>query len=176
MRSPAALPPRLLHRGAIKLVWSLLRNLHLPTRSPTVPLSPSLQLKKKEENIETDLKNKRELLSLRGVVSLSLPFHGRVELARVGGHARAPANSLSHGYMTTVELATCRVPEDPASPALAGRHHGVRGVLRVRIWCAFASISLLAAIVLWLGAAPLYSFRDPTYSGLRDPMRGLYGD
>jgi hypothetical protein len=52
----------------------------------------------------------------------------------------------------------------------------MHGVLRVRIWCAFTSISLLAAVVLWLGAAPLDSFRDPTYSGLRDPMRGLYGD
>jgi hypothetical protein len=29
-------------------------------------------------------------------------------------------NLVSQGYMTTIELATCHVPEDPASPVLAG--------------------------------------------------------
>jgi hypothetical protein len=29
-------------------------------------------------------------------------------------------NLVSQGYMTVAELATCRVPEDPASPALVG--------------------------------------------------------
>jgi hypothetical protein len=29
-------------------------------------------------------------------------------------------NLVSLGYMTAVELATCRVPEDPVSPILAG--------------------------------------------------------
>jgi hypothetical protein len=29
-------------------------------------------------------------------------------------------NLVSQGYMIAAELATCRVPEDPASPALAG--------------------------------------------------------
>jgi hypothetical protein len=29
-------------------------------------------------------------------------------------------NLMNVGYMTAVELATCCVPEDPASPALAG--------------------------------------------------------
>jgi hypothetical protein len=29
-------------------------------------------------------------------------------------------NLVSQGYMMVVELATCRVPEDPASPAPAG--------------------------------------------------------
>jgi hypothetical protein len=47
--------------------------------------------KKKDENREIDLKNKRELLNLRGVISLSLLFHGGVDLAHIGGHARAPA-------------------------------------------------------------------------------------
>jgi hypothetical protein len=52
----------------------------------------------------------------------------------------------------------------------------MRGVLRVRIWCAVTLISLLVAAVLRLGAASLGSFRDPAYSGLRDPERGLHGD
>jgi hypothetical protein len=46
---------------------------------------------KQRGNRETDLKNKRELLSLWGVVPLSLPFHGRIRLAHVRGHVRAPA-------------------------------------------------------------------------------------
>jgi hypothetical protein len=29
-------------------------------------------------------------------------------------------NLVSQGYMTAVELVTCRVPEDPASPVQAG--------------------------------------------------------
>jgi hypothetical protein len=29
-------------------------------------------------------------------------------------------NLMSQGYMTTAELATCRVAEDPASPTLVG--------------------------------------------------------
>jgi hypothetical protein len=29
-------------------------------------------------------------------------------------------NLMSQGYMTAVELAACRVPEDPMSPILAG--------------------------------------------------------
>jgi hypothetical protein len=29
-------------------------------------------------------------------------------------------NLISQGYMIAVELATCHVPEDPASPASAG--------------------------------------------------------
>jgi hypothetical protein len=29
-------------------------------------------------------------------------------------------NLMNEGYMTAVELATCCVPEDPTSPALAG--------------------------------------------------------
>jgi hypothetical protein len=50
----------------------------------------SLWLKRKIDR-ETDLKNRRELLSLRGVISPSLLIHGRVGLDHVGGHARAPA-------------------------------------------------------------------------------------
>jgi hypothetical protein len=36
-------------------------------------------------------------LSLRGVASLSLVFHGRVGLTCVGGHTRAPAKSRKSG-------------------------------------------------------------------------------
>jgi hypothetical protein len=53
------------------------------------------------------------LLSLRGVVSLSLLFHGGVGLAHIGGYT-------CQGYIIVVELATYRVPEDPASPAPVG--------------------------------------------------------
>jgi hypothetical protein len=45
--SQAALLPQLLHRGAIKVAWSLLCNLHLPARSLAIPLPPSLRLKRK---------------------------------------------------------------------------------------------------------------------------------
>jgi hypothetical protein len=39
-------------------------------------------------------------------------------------------NLVSQGYMIAAELATCCVPEDPASPALAGGiRHGMCGVL-----------------------------------------------
>jgi hypothetical protein len=59
-------------------------------------------------------------LSLLGVASPSLLIHGRVGLDRVEGHTRAPANLVGQGYMTVAELATCRVPEDPAAPVQAG--------------------------------------------------------
>jgi hypothetical protein len=52
----------------------------------------------------------------------------------------------------------------------------MRGVLRLRILCAIALISPLAAVALWLGAESLDSFGDPAYSGLCDPVRGLHGD
>jgi hypothetical protein len=42
-------------------------------------------------------KNKRGLLSLQGVIFLSILFHGKVEFAYVGGHARAPAKPHKSG-------------------------------------------------------------------------------
>jgi hypothetical protein len=48
---------------------------------------------KKEENRKLDLKNKRELLNLWGIVSLSLLIHDKVKLDRVRGHIRPPAKS-----------------------------------------------------------------------------------
>jgi hypothetical protein len=59
------------------------------------------------------------LLSLRGVVSPSLLIHGGVGLDHVSGQAKALAKPHESGYMITVEFATCRVPDDPVSPALA---------------------------------------------------------
>jgi hypothetical protein len=59
-------------------------------------------------------------LNLRGVISLSLLFHGGVELTHVGGYARAPAKSRGSGVYDRDELATYRVPEDPASPTSMG--------------------------------------------------------
>jgi hypothetical protein len=100
---------------------------------------------------------------------LSLLFYGRVELARVGGHARAPAKPRKLGYMTAIELATCGVPVDPTSPAsVGGIRHVVRAVLRGRIWCAFTLIPPLAAVVIRLEATSLTPFGDPAYSSLCD--------
>jgi hypothetical protein len=59
-------------------------------------------------------------LSLCGVASPSLLNHCGVGLDCVEGHARAPKNLMSQMYMMAVELTTCRVPEDPASPIQAG--------------------------------------------------------
>jgi hypothetical protein len=91
------LPPWLLHHGAIKLVWSLLCNLQLPAQSPTVPLPPSLPVEKKKRIEKQIWKNKRGLLSLRGVVLLSLLFHGGVEVAYIRGYARAPVKPRNSG-------------------------------------------------------------------------------
>jgi hypothetical protein len=62
---------------------------------------------------------------------------------------------MSQGYMTTVELATCRVPEDSASPASVcvwvgggGLRRGVHGVLQVGIWYGITSISPFPAAIL----------------------------
>jgi hypothetical protein len=41
-------------------------------------------------------------------------------------------NHVSQGYMTVVELVTCRVPEDPTSPVqTGGMHRAMHGVLQV---------------------------------------------
>jgi hypothetical protein len=61
-------------------------------------------------------------LSLRGVISLSLMFHGGIELGCVRGYGRAPQNLMNQGYMTMMELDTCSVPEDTASPTPVGEY------------------------------------------------------
>jgi hypothetical protein len=73
-------------------------------------------------------------------------------------------NLTSQGYMTMVEIATCHMPEDPASPYLRGDTS----------WCAITSISLLPATVLWLTATSLDSFGGPAYGILRDLVRGQH--
>jgi hypothetical protein len=87
-------------------------------------------------------------------------------------------NLMSQGYMTAVELATCHVPEDPASlvPVGGGVRRGVHGVLRAGICCAITPISPLVVAVLWLGTSALDPLEDFAYGGLCDLVRDLYGD
>jgi hypothetical protein len=110
-------------------------------------------------------------LSLQGVVSLSLMFHGRVGLDRIGGHIRAPKKPCESGVYDSgggSYLSCARRSHVPYSSEEI--HCGVRDVLRVRIWCAIPPISLLLAAVLRLGAASFDSFGDLAYGGLRDPV------
>jgi hypothetical protein len=111
---------------------------------------------KKEENRETYLKNKRELLSLRGVVPLFLLFHGGVKLAHIGGYVRAPAKSRESGVYDHGGVSYLLCARGSCISYSGGWiSHGMCGVLRVTFWCAFASISPLDAAVLQLGAASL---------------------
>jgi hypothetical protein len=61
-------------------------------------------------------------MGLRGVISLSLFFHGRVELACIGGHTRTPAKPHKSGVYNYGEVSYLSGVEDPASPTLAGRY------------------------------------------------------
>jgi hypothetical protein len=99
--------PRLLHHEAIKLVVAPTQ----PKSSCTIfhRLSASFPMAKKKYEIEKQIPKKRELLSLRGVVS-PLLFHGKVGLACIRGHTRAPTKPHKSGYMAAAELATCHVP------------------------------------------------------------------
>jgi hypothetical protein len=113
----------------------------------------------------------------RGVTSLFLLFHGGVGLARVIGHTRAPAKSRKLGVYDSGRVCylSCARGSCIYSPG-GGIRRGVRGILCVGIWCVITSISLLLAAVLRLGAISPDPFGDPTYGGLRDPVRGLHGD
>jgi hypothetical protein len=82
--------------------------------------SASFPMAKKKKIEKQIWKNKKGLLSLRGVILLSLLSHGGVELARIEVMQEHLQNLISQGSMTAVELATYRVPTDPASPTLAG--------------------------------------------------------
>jgi hypothetical protein len=76
---------------------------------------------------------------------------------------------VSQGYMMAVEVATCRVPEDPSSSmSLGGVHRGLSNVLRAGVRCAITLISLLFAAVLWPGAASLDPLEDLAHSVLCD--------
>jgi hypothetical protein len=96
-------------------------------------------------------------------------FHGGVRLARVGCHARALAKSRKSGVYDNngASYLSCAWGSC-ISYSGWGICHGVRGILRVMIWCAVILISPLVAAVLWLGAASLDSFRDLT-QGFVDP-------
>jgi hypothetical protein len=85
-------------------------------------------------------------------------------------------NLVSQGYMTAAELATYRVPDDPASPPWQWdmSWHAQRSMNEDL--CAITLISLFPTAVLQLGAASPDSFGDPAYCGLRDPVRDLHGD
>jgi hypothetical protein len=95
---PSRFPPQLLHRGAIKLVVAPAQptSSHMISHRLLVSF-PMAEKKKKKQNREIYLKNKRELLSLRGVISLSLPFHGGVKLAHIEGHAGASTKPHESG-------------------------------------------------------------------------------
>jgi hypothetical protein len=116
-------------------------------------------------------------LSLRGVVSLSLMFHGGVGLSCVGGHTKAPAKPHKSGVYDSdgVSYQLCAWGSC-ISCSTGGIHHGMRVVLRARIWCAITWISPLAVVVLRLGDASLDFFRDPAYRPswpCARPTRGL---
>jgi hypothetical protein len=170
--SPAALPPWLQRRGAIKPAWLLLRNLHPPARYPSVPLPPSLWLKR-GKNRETDMKESKSgsFLAYKEVVSLSIQCHGGVGLACVRNHGRAPAKSCKSrvhvGGRASYLSCSCR---SCVSHPGGGICHSMLVVLQAWIWCAFASIPSLAAAVLWLRATTSDSFVDFAHCGLRNPV------
>jgi hypothetical protein len=74
--------------------------------------------------------------------------------------------------MTSVELVTCRVLEDPSSPVSGGGgiHRGLCGILQAGVRRAITPISPLFAAVLWPGAASFDPLGDLAYSGLCDPV------
>jgi hypothetical protein len=59
-------------------------------------------------------------------------------------------NLISQGYMTAEELATYLMPLGPTflSQVGGGIRRGMHSILRARIWCAIALISVLLAAVL----------------------------
>jgi hypothetical protein len=86
-------------------------------------------------------------------------------------------NHVSQGYMTAVELVTCRVPEDPTSPVQAeGCIVPCTAFYRCGVWCAIRPVSPLFALVLWPGAVSLDPLGDLAHVGFCDPIRSLYGD
>jgi hypothetical protein len=100
-----------------------------------------------------------------------LLFHGGVESTHVGGHARAPVELHELGVYDRCKASYLLCSRGSCiSCSGGGIRCGVRGNLRVRIWCEFTSILPLATAVLWLGAASLDSFGDLAYSCLCDPV------
>jgi hypothetical protein len=153
------LPPWLSCRGAIKLAITLAQPTSSHMISHCLPASFPMA-KKKEENRETNLKNKRELLSLQGVVSLSLLSHGRVNLASVGGHTRASTKPRESGLYDRSRVSYLSSTRRSFIYCSGGIRCGVCGALRATILCAITSVSLLATVVLWHGATSLVSSWD----------------
>jgi hypothetical protein len=137
---------------------------------------PPLRLKRKR-NRETYLEDNGNLLSLRGVISPSPLIYDGVVLDRIRGQARAPTKTYKSGVYDSsgVSYLLC-ARRSCILCSGGGIRCGVHGVLQWRVRCAITLISLLLAIVLWLGAASHDFLGDPTYGGLRDPVRSQYGD
>jgi hypothetical protein len=83
-------------------------------------------------------------LSLQGVVSLSLLFHGGVGLVHVCSHARAPAKPYDPRVYDSGGVSYLSCARRSCIPYSGGGiRHGICGVLRARIQCAVPPISLL---------------------------------
>jgi hypothetical protein len=106
---------------------------HSSTSYPTI--------EKKEENRETDLKkNKRKLLSLWGVISLSLLFIGGVELAHDGGYARAPTKPHELGVYDHGGVSYLSCAQESYISCSDGGWGGVRrGVLHIDFFACYYS-------------------------------------
>jgi hypothetical protein len=77
-------------------------------------------------------------------------------LACVRGHTRTPAKPHKSGVYDCGGVSYLSCAQGSCISCSGGEiRWGMRGVLRARIWCAFTSISPLAAVVLRLGAASL---------------------
>jgi hypothetical protein len=95
-------------------------NLRPLAQPPIVSSPPSLRLKRKRGR-EIDPENRGES-SWAYMVWLLLPFQTMAEQGWIPSEVTQAhlQDLMSQGFMTAVELATCHVPEDPASPASAG--------------------------------------------------------
>jgi hypothetical protein len=116
-----------------------------------LPLSPRFLpygSKRKIER-ETDLENRREILSLRGFIYPSLLIHGGVGLVRVGGHAGAPTKPRESGVYDSDGVGYLSYARGSCiSRSGGGICHGMRDVLQDRIRCAITPISPLSATLL----------------------------
>jgi hypothetical protein len=133
---------------------------------------------KKREKIEKQiLKDREVVVELTMSHSSSSWLHDGVGLACVRDHARAPAKSSQSGVYDSggTSYLPCSCGSCVPCPG-GGIRRGMLGILRMRVWCTPASIPLLAAAVLWLGAASFDSFGEHAYCGLHKLVRDLHGD
>jgi hypothetical protein len=90
-----------------------------------------------------------ELLSLLAVTFTSLLIHGGVGLVHVGGHIRAPAKPYESRVYGGVGACDLLCGHGSRIPYLGrGIRCGMRGILRVGVWCAIRLVSPLIAAVL----------------------------